>query len=151
MTNNEMWALILALLLSSTKVDSLFHIEKLSGRREPRRVNTDYQLSAQCNAALQPNFQYKQWNKAREAIGMQDFIMDKSNYFRNTKKIRTFYSFGAGISLFNISNVLVPYLLIWKAGNDAIRGNLLAEERRLAPNSKSIILTLCKSKFTIYI
>lgn len=107
-----------------------FHLDKILEKRTPRKVNKDLLLSEHCSASLLSSFHNDQWNKAREALGLKKFEMDQS-YFSNSRKIKAFYSFSAGISLFSIKNVLVPYLLIWKAGNDAIRGNLLREEQRV--------------------
>lgn len=115
------------LFFSPTSSTHSFLLDKIFGKKASRKVNKDLFLSEHCSAALLPNFQNDQWNKARGTLGLSDIALDQS-YFSISRKIKTFYSFSAGISLFNISNVLVPYLLIWKSGNDAIRGNLLREE-----------------------
>lgn len=128
------WHVILcSLLVSPTASSNKLHLNKILGKRTPRKVNKDLLLSEHCSAAMMPSFQNNQWNKAREALGLSKFDIDQS-YFSVSRKIKAFYSFSAGISLFSINAVLVPYLLVWKAGNDAIRGNLLREEQRVSPH-----------------
>jgi hypothetical protein len=86
-------------------------------------------LSHKCSSALLPAFQYDQWDKARQAVGLPTFGPDMDKAI--LQKIRPFYEINHGVSLYNISNTVVPYVLVWKAGNNAIRSNLLQEENRL--------------------
>jgi hypothetical protein len=120
--------LLISLLLIPPSTNST-HTLFTPGKPIPRNINTGLSLPEQCRLALRSSSRTTQWNKARRAVGLREVSMDKS-YFKVARKIQAFYSFSAGISLFNMSNTLVPYLLVWKAGNDAIRGNLLKYEER---------------------
>jgi hypothetical protein len=70
----------------------------------------------------------RQWNLARAELGLPEYKFPPIS--RETSVVHIFYEFSNGLALYNISHNPVAYAKVWKAGNEAIRGNLYAQEVR---------------------
>ena len=77
----------------------------------------------------------KQWNLARVEITMPPFKFP-FQLTRERLTLMEFFSFSNGVGLYNISNRPVTYAKVWKAGNEAIRANLYAEECKSVTRNK---------------
>lgn len=113
----------------------------------------NFKISESCSKIMSDIRIHKEhWEKARRELG---FTL-KSDAKRYEQAIRLFYSESFGLLTVCIDKNPVSYVILWKSGNDAIRLNLIDEEKKKPvpftfktreSHSKSQYVSKLKSQF----
>jgi hypothetical protein len=88
-----------------------------------------YMMSEQCKNIIANHTEHLyRWKQARKEFGLSTALKTTKV---SDRVIKMFYGESFGVLTVSIHDKPVSYVIIWKAGNDAIRLNLIEEEKKM--------------------